>query len=92
VDETLQQVASLCVVGNPITSDSYAEINCEKNSEGWLKIYALNGKLLVDTRTEMLHVGTNRIALGTLFQPLAKGAYLLVVQSGNQTFSAKVIR
>lgn len=92
VGENVQNIASMHLVGNPIGPNSYAEINCEKASEGWLKIYALDGKLLVDQRTKMLHTGINRIELGTLFQPLAQGAYLLVVQNGSQCFSAKVIR
>jgi len=92
VEENAQNNASMYLVGNPITQGSYAEIDCEKAGEGWLQIYTLEGKLLVSQHTEMLHEGTNRITLGSLFQPLAKGTYLLVVQSGGHTFSAKVIR
>jgi hypothetical protein len=92
VQENPEEKLSIRIVGNPISEASYAEIEFNKAGDVVAKVYSINGKLLVGKNLGFVHVGSNHIALGELFEPLAKGAYLLVVQGGGQTFSAKVIR
>ena len=92
INEMAHEKPQMRIVGNPITEASYAEIEFLKASDVMAKVYSIDGKLLVDRNLGFSHVGPNRIDLGELFEPLAKGAYLLVVQEGGQTFSAKVIR
>lgn len=80
------------IVGNPITASSYAEIEMDNNSAMRASLYSLDGKLLVCKIIGVSQKGYNRIELGEMFQPIASGTYLLVVQTGGKVFTAKVIK
>lgn len=90
--ETVQNKQLVHIVGNPITEASYAKIEVENASSYTAKVYSIDGKLLIDKNLGPFSSGTHHIALGEMFQSLAKGPYLLVIQGGEQTFSAKLIR
>jgi hypothetical protein len=92
IHEAAQTEQLIHVVGNPITASSYAEIECENNCFMSAKIYMLDGKLIENRYLGNAQVGLSRIELGELFQPLSSGTYLLVVQAGEKTFTAKVVR
>lgn len=92
VQETAQNEQNLCVVGNPITSESYAEIKLDKTCELTVMLVSIDGKLLTQNNLGRCQVGLNRIEIGQMFQPLSKGSYVLVVQGGGKTFTAKVVR
>lgn len=92
LNETLQEEQQMHIVGNPITKASYAEIEFNRACDGLLRVYSLDGKMLVNKNLGFFPSGINLIELGDLFQPFAKGTYLLMIQGGSQTFSAKVIR
>lgn len=92
MDEVAKNEYPMHIVGNPITEMSYAEIEVSKNCSLKARVYTLDGKLCVDKHIGVSHSGTKRIAIGELFQPLKKGVYLLMIQGGKQSFSAKVIR
>ena len=92
VQENPAEKLSIRIVGNPISETSYAEIEFNKVGNIVAKVYSIDGKLLVDKNLGISHVGTNRVALGDLFEPLTKGVYLLVIQGEGRVFSSKVIR
>ena len=92
VPETVQNVQVLRVVGNPITPSSYAEINLDKACDLTARLFSIDGKLLSSKHLGRSQAGLNRIEIGELFQTLAKGSYVLVIQGGRKTFAAKVVR
>ena len=92
IQETAKYENSIHVVGNPVTASSYAEVEIENAGVVSAKVYSLEGKLLVDKNLDIACAGVNRFAIGDLFSTLSSGAYLLVFQTANQTFVAKVIK
>ena len=92
VQETLQNEQTIHIVGNPVTSSSYAEIECESACNLFAKVYSVNGKLLVNKNLEKAQIGINRIEIGEWFQNLTSGTYLLVIRTPKNTFVAKIIK
>ena len=90
VEEIVQTSTRLRVVGNPITSSSYAEIECEKVCNLFAKVYSADGKLLVDKSLGNVQTGLNRIALGEMFASLPSGAYVLTFKTEGRTFVASI--
>ena len=92
LQETAQNQSLIHIIGNPVTALSYAEIECESVGTMFLKVYTMDGKILVNTALGSTHLGLSRIELGEIFQPISSGAYLLVIQTPGKTFTAKVIK
>ena len=92
VVENTQNECPIHIVGNPITTESYAEIEMNDVDQWFAKVYSIDGKLLASKDLGNLPVGDNRIALGEMFQTLPQGTYLVVLHSKANTFAAKVIR
>jgi len=92
VQESIQNVNVIHIAGNPITSSSYAEIGLSNVCNLFAKIYSIDGKLLVNRNLGTMPAGNNRINVCNLFAFLPSGTYMLVFQSGNKTFVAKVIK
>ena len=70
----------------------YAEIECESASILFANVYSIDGKLLVDKNLGQSQTGLNRIRIGEMFQSLSNGNYLLVIQTADKSFVAKVIK
>ena len=92
VQEHGQDKNALRIAGNPITAQSYAEIECESIGSLFAKVYSIDGKLVVDKNLGVIQKGNHRIALGDWFAPLPSGAYLIVVEAAGKTYAAKVIQ
>lgn len=92
IQEFPKNECQLRIVGNPITTSSYAEIECESVCSLFAKVYSIEGKLLVNKNLGFTQIGLNRIEIGELFQSLSSGSYLLVVQAAGRTRVAKVVK
>ena len=92
LQETARNTLPIYIVGNPITTSSYAEIECESASILFANVYSIDGKLLVDKNLGQSQIGLNRIGIGEMFQNLTNGTYLLVIQGTGKTFATKVIK
>lgn len=90
--ENAQNKQLINIIGNPVTTSSYAEIVCESACILFAKVYSIDCRLLVNKNLGNTQAGINRIALGELFNPLPSGTYLLVFQAADKTFVAKVIK
>ena len=92
IQETTQNESIIRIVGNPITASSYVEIETEQGGIMTAHIYSLDGKLLVDKSLGIAQQGSSRFEIGTLFQNLASGTYLFVIQTGSKAYTAKVVK
>ena len=92
IGEAAQTEHFIHIIGNPVTALSYAEIECENNSNLSVKVYSIDGKLLVNKNLGQSQIGLNRIGIGEMFQSLSNGNYLLVIQTADKSFVAKVIK
>lgn len=90
--EIAQNEQLIHIVGNPVTTSSYAEIELGSVGNLSAKIYSIDGKLLVSKNLGNTQAGQNHIALGEMFAPLSSGTYMLVLQAAGKTFVAKVIK
>lgn len=80
------------IFGNPITPSSYAEIETERDGNVVASIYSIEGRMMGNRSLGRLQAGFNRIAVGEMFEGLARGQYLFVIRVGNQTAVVKVIK
>ena len=92
VHENIQNEQLIHIIGNPVTASSYAEIELETVCNLQAKVYSIEGKLLSNKTLGIGQKGLNRIAIGGLFQSLASGNYLLVIQTSDKTAVAKVVK
>ena len=90
--ETAQNESRIHIVGNPITTSSYAEIEMEKAGHLTACVYSLDGRLLINNPLGYTQKGINRIEIGEMFQQLASGTYLFVVKNAERRIAAKVIK
>ena len=92
VQENTGKKSSVHIVGNPVTTSSYAEIECESACNLFAKIYSVGGKLLVNKNLGNAQAGLNRIEIGNLFQNLTSGTYIILIQAEGKTATAKVVK
>ena len=92
VQESTQNRLQLQIIGNPITTTSYAEIECTNVCNLFAKVYSIEGKILVNKNLCNAQIGLNRIEIGELFQNLPSGLYLLVIQAEGRIHAAKVVK
>ena len=92
ISETAQNDPLIHIVGNPITASSYAEIECASVCPLFAKVYSIDGKLLFNKNLGNTQTGINRIAIGEVFQSLSNGNYLLVIQTADRSFVAKIVK
>ena len=92
IQEFPKNECQLRIVGNPITTSSYAEIECESVCSLFAKVYSIEGKLLVNKNLGFTQTGHNRIEIGDLFQNLTSGTYLLVIRTPEKTFATRIIK
>ena len=92
ITETAIDMPSVRIVGNPITTESYAEIEMADACHGVVLVYSMDGKLLVSNDLGKLSSGIHQIGIGEMFAALPSGTYLLLFKVGNKTFTTKAIR
>ena len=92
IGEIAQTEPFVHIVGNPVTASSYAEIELKTVCNLQAKVYSIDGKLLANKNLGIGQTGINRVAIGELFQSLASGNYLLVIQTSDKTAVAKVVK
>lgn len=92
IQETVQNECLIHIVGNPVTTLSYAEIELETVGSLCAKVYSIDGKPLAIKNLGDAQVGLNHIAVGELFTPLPSGTYMLLLHAADKTFVAKVIK
>ncbi len=92
LQETTQNESRIHIVGNPITTSSYAEIEMEKAGHLTACVYSLDGRLLNNNPLGYTQKGINRIEIGEMFQQLASGTYLFVVKNAERRIAAKVVK
>jgi hypothetical protein len=92
VSETIQNEQLIRIIGNPVTTSSYAEIECESACNLFAKVYIIDGKLLVNKNLGKAQTGINRIEIGELFQHLTSGTYLFVIETPEKPFVAKIVK
>ena len=91
LQETAKSENRIHIAGNPITASSYAEIEMEQEGFMIASVYSLEGKLLSDRNLGIVQKGINRIEIGEMFQNMASGTYLLVMQTPRTAYAAKVV-
>ena len=92
VQETSQNESFIRIVGNPVTTSSYAEIECENVCNLFAKVYSMDGKILVNKNLGNTQAGLNRIEIGEMFQNLSSGTYLFVIKTAEKTFVTKIVK
>ena len=92
LQETAQNTERIHIVGNPVTASSYAEIVLDKASDLTASVYSIDGKKMGCKHFHQLQAGTNCIEVGTLFQAVPDGYYLLVMKTPEKTFVAKIVK
>ena len=92
VNEIATNEHPLRIVGNPVTTSSYAEIDLEKACELTISTYSIDGKMLKIKSIGYFQTGLNRIEIGEMFQSLTSGTYLLVIRTPEKTFVAKIVK
>ncbi len=92
VQETTQNENLVCIIGNPITASSYAEIVLNQKGLVMASIYSMEGKLLANKNLGFAEKGINHFEIGELFSSLCSGTYVIVFKAADQTFSTKVIK
>ena len=92
VQEDVQNKHAIHIAGNPITASSYAEIECGSTCGMSAKVYALDGRLMVNKNLGNAQIGINRIGIGEMFQNLPSGGYLLAIETAERTFVAKTVK
>ena len=92
VTETGQNNQPIRIVGNPVTASSYAEIECESTCNLFVKVYTVDGKLLVNKNLGKAQTGIHRIEIGEMFQHLTSGTYLFIIGTPEKPFVAKIVK
>lgn len=92
VQENTEKQSRIRIAGNPITAQSYAEIDLDEACNLSAKVYSIDGKMLAYKNLGRFLKGTNHIAIGGLFSSMPSGTYILVIQAADKTFVAKAIR
>lgn len=92
VQENAQNQSLIHIIGNPVTTSSYAEIECESSGLVLANVYSIDGKMMVSKSLGKTQAGLNRIEIGELFQDLANGTYLFVVRTPERAFVAKIVK
>ena len=92
VAENVQNGSPLHIVGNPITAESYAEIELDDVCNLSAKMYSIDGKLLVDKNVGIAAKGVNRVEIGEMFSRFSSGVFLLVIQASDKTFVARLVK
>ncbi len=92
IQEAALQKHQIRIVGNPVTTSSYAEIDCESVCFLFANVYSLDGKPLSSKPLGKSQIGLNRIELGEMFQGLTNGTYLFVIRTPEKTFVAKIVK
>lgn len=92
VQESTQNQLQLQIVGNPITTSSYVEIECQNVCNLLAKVYSIEGKLLVNKNLGSSQKGLNHIGIGELFQNLSSGTYVFVIGTPEKPFVAKIVK
>ena len=92
VPETVQNEPRIHVVGNPITANSYVEIDLDKTCDLTATVYSIDGKNLGSKHFHQLQAGYNHIEIGALFQSVSDGYYLLVISTPETSFVAKIVK
>lgn len=92
VQENNQEKQLVRIIGNPITSSSYAEIELNQDGLVMASVYSLDGKLMVNKNLGTAQKGINRFEIGQLFSSLSSGAYVVVFNTAGQSFATKVFK
>lgn len=92
IQENIQNKQAIRIIGNPVTTSSYVEIELESAGVLFAKVYSTEGKLLVNKCLGETYAGINRLAIGEMFAPLPSGAYMLVIQVESKIFVTKAIK
>ena len=91
IPEQHQQTHFVHLVGNPITAASYADIEMERTGLLRIDLYSIEGRQLYHSQRHV-QAGSHREELGSLFQSLPQGSYLLVFSMDGNTLMEKVIK
>ena len=92
VQDNAGEESFIHIVGNPVTTSSYTEIECENVCSISAKVYSINGKILVNKNLGKAQAGINRIEIGEIFQNLTSGTYLFVIRTPEKSFVAKIVK
>lgn len=89
--ESAHDEKSIRIIGNPITTSSYVEIDLGQDGFVTIDIYSLEGKVMGHRDFGKYLAGNARLEVGDMFQDLAKGSYLLVVRNAGRSYTTKVL-
>ena len=90
--ETTFKDNALQIIGNPITTTSYAVISLEKAGSVEIMVYSMDGKQVLSEKIGCCEAGENHIALGEKFQGFTSGTYLIIVRAAGKALVAKVVK
>lgn len=80
------------IVGNPVTASSYAEIALKEAGNVIASVYSIEGRMLNNKHLGRLEAGINQIDIGSMFEGLTSGTYMLILSTNNKTTTVKVIK
>ena len=91
IGEIAQNESIMRIVGNPITTESYAEIELERAGDLTASICSMDGKILGNKQFRNLQTGLNRLEMGEMFQNLPNGTYLFIIKTSGKIVAAKAV-
>ena len=91
IGEITQNESIMRIVGNPITAESYAEIDLERAGDLTASICSMDGKISGNKQFRNLQTGLNRLDMGEMFQNLPNGTYLFIIKTSGKIVAAKAV-
>ena len=82
-------ITNLVVYPNPMRANGTIEITLEKGETGALKVFSLDGKIMMNVNNKQFNAGVNSIKLNT--NSWTRGTYFAVYQSANTNKVSKFI-
>ena len=83
-------ISNLSVYPNPVVVDANITFDMNAAGKGTIRVYNLNGQVVVDMPDVSLNAGKNNIALG--FADLSKGTYIVKLTTAEDSKTAKFIK
>jgi hypothetical protein len=86
------QGLALEVNPNPIASNSVLGFKYEEEAPVNVQLYDMNGKLIADLFNQNQFIGQGRIELGSIFNQIESGVYLIKLSNGSTVKSIQIVK
>ena len=92
IDELAGKNNVLNIIGNPLTINSFAEINLNEASSVSAKIYSMTGAMLLEKDFGFCDAGQQKLQIGEFASVAKQGIYLIEIKAQNETFVGKTVK